>query len=160
MTNPRRHLSLLRPVAFVLILAFLSGCGGSRNASNAKNAKRAQAKLEKAYAHWKGTPYRFGGNTANGIDCSGLIYQIMRHEFGLNLPRTTDQQIRVGRRVKAGRELPGDLIFFKTGKKQLHSGIIISKGRFIHSSTSRGVIISEVSNSYWRKRFLRINRVL
>lgn len=143
---------------FLLLIFFSQGCSSSRKIR--KNEKAIEERLMRAYSHWKGTPYRFGGSTSSGVDCSALIQNIYRKEFGINLPRTTVEQIKSGKRVKPKNLKSGDIVFFKTGRRQLHSGIYLRGGKFMHASTSQGVIISEMKNAYWRKRFVRARRVL
>jgi cell wall-associated NlpC family hydrolase len=143
----------------LLVAVALSGCASS-SGPNMKEVRYVQKKLEMEYTNWKGTPYRLGGESKNGVDCSSLIQQVMNRQFKLNLPRTTRQQIRTGKQINPRFMLPGDIVFFRTGQNTLHAGIIIYKGKFMHASSSKGVIISRLGNSYWSERFIGARRVL
>lgn len=106
-----------------------------------------------------GVPYVWGGNTPKGFDCSGFVKYCYAKQ-GLWLPRTTRQQMKVGKKVSKSRLKLGDEVFFKMRTKRdgIHSGIYIGKGKFIHASTSKGVIISSLYNPYWKKCYLTARR--
>lgn len=151
--------NIAKSLAILLLLViFGQGCSSARKIR--KNEKAIEERLMRSYSHWKGTPYKFGGTTSSGVDCSALIRNIYRKEFEIDLPRTTVEQIKTGKRVKAKNLKSGDIVFFKTGRRQLHSGIYLRGGKFMHASTSQGVTISEMRNAYWRKRYVRARRVL
>lgn len=114
----------------------------------------------KAFVEWDKTPYRYGGTTKAGIDCSALVQNIFSDEFRLNLPRTTKDQLREGRKISPSDLRTGDLVFFQTGRNQLHVGIYVETDRFIHASTSKGVMISGLKERYWKTRFIQARRVL
>lgn len=116
--------------------------------------------LDKVYAQYRGTPYRYGGMDANGFDCSGFINVAYNEAFGLSLPRTTEQLAVNGQPIRRDQLTVGDLVFFRTSAKQLHAGIYTGQGRFIHASTSKGVIESSLDNQYWRQRYLKARRYL
>ncbi|MFQ5779822.1 MAG: C40 family peptidase [Nitrospiria bacterium] len=109
-----------------------------------------------------GTPYRFGGTTPKGFDCSGLVYYVFRHAAGLTLPRTTRQLIHAGRPIRPNRLSPADLVFFKIERqKSLHIGIYIGNGKFIHAPSSGGKVnIQRLTVKYWKRRYLGARRVL
>ncbi len=101
-----------------------------------------------------GVPYKFGGTTPKAFDCSGYLQYVFARN-GLSLPRTADEQYKLGQRTTSIRQLvPGDLVFFTTYEPGAsHCGIYLGDGRFIHASTSKGVRIDELSNTYWQPRF-------
>lgn len=111
-----------------------------------------------------GVRYRYGGTTENGIDCSGLVLNAFS-QASIDLPRRSLDMAKVGEKVKKTDAQKGDLIFFKTkGSRINHVGIITEVSqdeiKFIHSSTTRGVIVSSTKENYYHNRFVQINRVL
>jgi len=149
-------------LSVALSLLFVS-CGTKKSALNKQADNYKIANYAKRYL---GTPYQYGGTSRNGLDCSGLI-QLSYSQFGYNMPRTTKQLSKVGKKTKQRKAKAGDLIFFRTlkrSRKKSHVGLItLVEGdeiEFIHSSSSRGVIISSLSNPYWRKNFAEIRRYI
>lgn len=113
-----------------------------------------------------GTPYRYGGTTRSGIDCSAFVRSVFE-TFNMNLPRVSADQAKQGFRISTEEAREGDLVFFATrgGGRVSHVGIVHGRNEegvltFIHSSTSQGVMISPLNDSYWGKRFLYAKRVL
>lgn len=112
-----------------------------------------------------GTPYRSGGTSKKGFDCSGLMFTTFK-EINMNLPRSSRSMANIGLKISKDEAKIGDLIFFATTRKRTisHVGMITEiigdEIKFIHSSTSLGVIISSVREPYYSKRFVQINRVL
>ncbi|NBC64571.1 MAG: hydrolase Nlp/P60 [Bacteroidetes bacterium] len=125
-----------------------------------ENITSVQKQLHNAHREWKGTPYRFGGETSNGIDCSAFTQQVFRDFFNKDLPRHTRKQLREGTGIRRRSIKTGDLIFFKTGRRSLHVGISMGDGDFLHASVTSGVMISNIGESYWATRFLGARRVL
>ncbi len=114
-------------------------------------------------ASWLGTPYRYGGNTRAGVDCSGLTSQVFRNVYGKSLHRKSADQYAKDCRSVSGRNLrSGDLVFFSSsGKKRDidHVGIYLKDQRFIHASSSRGVVVSGLGESYYQKHWVSGGRV-
>lgn len=108
---------------------------------------------------WAGTPYRFGGTNMSGIDCSALVQNIFSDAFQVELPRTTGSQLHMGEPITRDQLSPGDLVFFKPPGNR-HVGIYVGQGRFLHASSSRGVMISKLDNSYWRRYYWQARRPL
>ena len=115
--------------------------------------------LNQQYKDWQRVPHRMGGTTKKGIDCSGLVYQTYRTKLGVNMPRSTEKQSKIGLAVKQDHLRTGDLVFFKTGLFTRHVGMFIDKGDFLHVSSSKGVIISNLDESYWSSAYWKARRV-
>ncbi len=108
-----------------------------------------------------GTPYSYGGNTDKGIDCSGFSNQIYEKSFNYRLPRSTDEQYRIGNFIEFPDIEFGDLVFFNTtGRSPSHVGIYLGDDLFAHASMSFGVTISSLQSSYYKKRYIGARRVL
>ena len=106
-----------------------------------------------------GAPYRLGGSTVRGIDCSAFVRKIYQL-FDISLPRTAYEQSNVGRSVAKNELLEGDLVFFRTKRPVGHVGIYIGNGEFVHaSSKDRAVRIDNLDAPYFYNRFVRAVRV-
>jgi len=116
--------------------------------------------LQAEYDRWQGTPHRLGGRGRSGVDCSGFVKAVYKNVFSMNLPRTTRAQVRLGRPVKKTDLQAGDLVFFKPPSYPRHVGIYLSDSQFAHASKTKGVIISEMTPSYWAKYFWTARRLL
>ncbi|PHM63676.1 bifunctional murein DD-endopeptidase/murein LD-carboxypeptidase [Xenorhabdus ishibashii] len=119
-----------------------------------------KSKILNQYADWKGVAYRFGGNTKRGIDCSAFVQRTFHDQFGMELPRSTLEQQNIGQTVSRSKLQAGDLVLFKTGVHRRHVGIYIGNNQFVHASTSNGVIVSKLTDTYWSKRYYGARRVL
>ncbi|MGB7395039.1 MAG: C40 family peptidase [Pricia sp.] len=115
---------------------------------------------------FSGVRYKYGGTTKRGMDCSGLLY-IAFGENNIKLPRVSYHMAEEGRRIRLGEVTKGDLLFFRTSKgaKRInHVGMVVAvennEVKFIHSSSSRGVIVSSLREGYWNSAFVRATRVL
>ena len=115
-------------------------------------------------ARWLGVPHRLGGLTKKGVDCSGFVSIVFREVYGKDLARSSADMLKTNCK-KIGRERlqEGDLVFFRTGgskrKTPSHVGIYLKNGRFIHTSTSGGVMVSSLSEPYYIKSWLTGGRV-
>lgn len=112
-----------------------------------------------------GTPYRFGGTTRSGIDCSAFVLSVFGSTLGLNLPRVAADQSSQGESVDRDNLQKGDLVFFSHSRRISHVGIVYDVNeqgevRFIHSATSRGVMISSLTDSYWGPKFRFAKRII
>ncbi|HYF02697.1 MAG TPA: C40 family peptidase [Patescibacteria group bacterium] len=104
------------------------------------NASETQVKIIKNAEAWLGTPYKWGGNTRSGVDCSGLVVEVFK-TVNARLPRTSFEQYQQGKPIGGGSLEVGDLVFFtfEEGRAVTHVGIYAGENKFIHASTSRGV---------------------
>jgi len=116
--------------------------------------------LQSAARKWQETPHEWGGASTSGVDCSGLVQSVFAEKFQLSVPRTTEQQARVGRTVSRSTLKPGDLVFFRTAPKKRHVGIYLSDGEFLHASSSEGVTVSPLDRSYWTDHWWHARRLI
>ena len=155
---------LIFVVFFSLIL---SSCSSSRTVVN--STKKTSSKADKIVRNalkYKGVKYKFGGTTRRGMDCSGVVYVAFGQE-SFKLPRVSRDMARRGKKISLNKTQKGDLLFFQTNKSRRrinHVGLVVShiKGqiRFIHATTSKGVIVSNLSQKYWKKAFVKATKVL
>lgn len=108
-----------------------------------------------AFMYWMGTPYRFGGISEKGIDCSAFVREVFRSAGFMELPRTAREQYKVGEVIEREDLEFGDLIFFKTSSyaRITHVGIYLSDDLFVHASSRQGVTVSSLNSSYYSRRF-------
>lgn len=114
-------------------------------------------------ANWIGTPYKYGGTTKKGVDCSGLSSAIYKTVYKKKISRSAEgQRIRDCSRVLKRNLREGDLVFFHSGRKRngaSHVGIYLKDGKFIHASTSAGVVVSSLEDRYYDRYWLQGGRV-
>ena len=120
--------------------------------------------LYNAGAHWLGVPHRMGGLTKRGVDCSGFVTIIYREVYGKELSRSAREMLSKDcKKVSRSKLKEGDLVFFRTesGRKKIpnHVGIYLKNGKFIHTSTSRGVMVSSLSEPYYARTWICGGRV-
>ncbi|MBI0060431.1 MULTISPECIES: C40 family peptidase [Gilliamella] len=148
-------------ISIIFSLFVLFGCSSSQGqvAVN-KSDPVILAKIDQHYKKWKKTPYRYGGTTLAGSDCSGLVMNFYKNRLSKTLPRSTVEQAKLGYKVTTPKA--GDLVFFKTGRSRsgLHVGIYYADGKFLHASTSKGVIFSNLKEDYWKKHYWMTRRVI
>ncbi|MEE4177228.1 MAG: NlpC/P60 family protein [Bacteroides sp.] len=117
--------------------------------------------LIREVSSWLGTPHRYAGTTREGADCSGFVMEVFRTVYQVSLPRSSAEMASKARTVSKVRLQEGDLVFFRTsgGRKISHVGIYLSTNKFIHASSSRGVIVSDLNEPYYRRTFAHAGRV-
>ncbi len=116
--------------------------------------------LLKKMDEWYGTRYCIGGESKECVDCSGFTGNIYRDLFNFSLPRTAQDQFGICDRIDVDNLQEGDLVFFHTsGRNVSHVGIFLANNKFVHSSTTEGVTISDLNDNYWQQRFISGGRV-
>lgn len=164
----------LHLVSICALIALVQGCAslqeepgdslvledGTIFVGDAADRSAVQQALLDQFREWRGTPYRLGGNTRAGIDCSAFVQQTLAAHFNIKAPRTTAQQVHMGDEVPRDALKVGDLLFFRTGYSTRHVGFYLGGGQFLHASTKVGVTISRLDDLYWRKTFWKVRRVM
>ena len=149
--------------SFILIILSLTSCVSTKKL----NTKESISSVINKARTYIGTPYKWGGTSSKGIDCSGLLVRSFQ-SIGINIPRTTSEQIYLGKKVNLKKSKEGDLVFFAFGKKKrkvTHVGLIsdvksTNNIDFIHASSSKGVIETKLIKEYYLKRIRSIRRIL
>lgn len=120
----------------------------------------------KSALRYSGVRYKFGGTTKKGMDCSGLLY-VAFGENDIKLPRTSYHMAEEGQNIKIREVEKGDLLFFRTSRRAKrinHVGMVVAvendEIKFVHASSSRGVIVSSLREGYWNSAFVKATRVL
>lgn len=157
---------LLLSIVFVSCKSTSTVAGKSTSKSESKKENRSLVKnLIDTATDNIGVKYKAGGTTKSGFDCSGLVYTTFESE-NIKLPRNSFEQAKIGKVIPLNDAKKGDLIFFKTNKSRQinHVGLItevnLDEIKFVHSSTSKGVIISSTKEPYYKNSFEQVNRVL
>lgn len=141
-----------------------SSTGDIPNIQVRKSRSPEDAKLnewEEAIKPWLNTPYRYGGMSASGIDCSGFSTMIFLEVLNYQLPRRAIDQSALGNSVNKDQLKTGDLVFFQIGKSRAisHVGIYLDNGKFAHASTSKGVIYSDLDDPYYSSTYRGAKRI-
>lgn len=173
----------MNPLWVVMILGAITGCQVTATApvsdysvgtdatsgisSSARGSQPAPSHpqavsdaLNGHFSSWRGVRHHYGGMSRQGVDCSAFVQLTYRDVFGMQIPRTTREQSKLGKRVSKRKLVPGDLVFFKTGWFDRHVGVYVGGGTFIHASESKGVTRSSLQDHYWRKRYWKARRLL
>lgn len=155
MATLKAHKYTIQIALFLLIMVLFSACGSRRPAVNtiASAGKIADAmshlkskQLYRFITSWTGVKYRLGGLDKTGIDCSGFVLLLQRDIYGNTLPRISRDQAEVIREKSIGQLKEGDLIFFSFGGGAVdHVGVYLNNNYFVHASTSKGVIVDDLS---------------
>ncbi len=160
-----------KPYAFYLValVLFLSSCGTRKYTvkPDTKGAKAAAAMsnlkskpLYRFITDWTGVRYRFGGLDKGGIDCSGFAYLLEKEIYGVTLPRISRDQANVVRKKDIDNLKEGDLVFFSFGGNDVdHVGVYLNNGFFVHASTTRGVIVDDLTLPAYQKVFVKSGSV-
>ncbi len=127
-----------------------------------KVSKDDNRALYKEVDGWIGVPYKYGGNSKRGVDCSGFVGNIYSIVYGVKLQRSSELIFKKNcKKIKKGKLEEGDLVFFKSGKKKKinHVGIYLKDNKFVHASASRGVMVSSLDEDYYKRNFMNAGRV-
>ncbi len=108
---------------------------------------------------WYGTKYKLGGTTKKGIDCSAFSQYLFAAVYGISLPRTARAQYKITNRISRTELNEGDLIFFNTRGGVSHVGVYLQNNKFVHAASSEGVMISDIFDEYWVRRFIGVGRI-
>ncbi len=172
----------LKRCSFTLLLIILfASCGSQKGLLyNPKEVKQVSNKLGidlnnqdknddkymPLYAEaslWMGVPYRYGGTSKTGVDCSGLTFRIYQKVYKKKLHRSTADLEKKGiNKISKGSLQPGDLVFFATSgnkNKITHVGIYLKDNKFIHASTTRGVVVDDLDDNYYKRTWKKAGRV-
>lgn len=182
-----RNLSFFLSTLFCLITMALTGCAPSIRYTRTSNQPRATSSHQKYYKvkpqvrfnnqpvnsqvlsrlqsvvdSYLGTPYRFGGVNRKGIDCSGFVSVVYQEVFKIQLPHSSREMYKYGRKIPLKDATAGDLVYFKNHRigRIDHVGIYMGNGRFAHASSSYGVIYSDMNDVYYAKRIVAVKRIL
>ena len=134
--------------------------GSSMAQPAARKIPSMEVQLRAEVRRWQGTRHKMGGTSRSGVDCSGFVQQLYRSIFNRSIPRSTALQVQSGQPVALTQLSPGDLVFFLPPYKVRHVGIYLGDGQFAHASTSKGVMISNLSETYWRNCYWTARRYI
>lgn len=168
-----------RKIGILLLVVILFGIGACRSHKNSTvkpNKKEkysyysqkigtdidetSNEKLIESIIKWLGTPYKFSGCDKGGIDCSCLVKNIYSEVYNIELKRNSIEICDACKSISKNKLIEGDLIFFKTeGNKVSHIGIYIKDNKFVHASTKKGVMISDLTEPYFEKTYYKSGRI-
>lgn len=174
----RRIKSILGIAVLLFVLVGTGGCkSGKKNVKSdfaqredvvrvenksAKLNSKQKALIEEAMS-WVGVPYSYGkSDKIEGTDCSGMVLRVYLDVLDIKLPRSSAQQAEFCKEISRKEVIPGDLCFFATGKdpdKISHVGIMIDEANFVHASTKKGVVVSNIDTPYYIRTFKKFGRV-
>lgn len=148
----------------LLTLCMIIGCSTQSNRTPSSQqwqqpSQWPETSLFSVYQQWQGVPYRLGGTSKAGIDCSAFVQIAFQDAWQHSLPRTTRLQSQQGQAIRYRDAQYGDLVFFKTSRSTRHVGIYLGNQYFMHASTSQGVIISRLDNPYWASKLWQFRRI-
>jgi lipoprotein Spr/probable lipoprotein NlpC len=167
---PAYTLGLKRNIFYLIaLMLFLSSCGSRKYTvkSDTKASKAADAmsnlkskQLYRFITDWTGVKYRFGGLDKGGIDCSGFAFLLEKEIYGVTLPRISRDQANAVKRKNIDSLKEGDLVFFSFGGNDVdHVGVYLNNGFFVHASTTRGVIVDDLTLPAYQKVLVKSGSV-
>lgn len=171
---------IIASLGLLLFVLLLASCGGKKQVVALPADFKGPKELSRLYgvrltpnnniflynegARWLGVPHRLGGATKRGVDCSGFVAIVFREVYGKQLARSSADMLKYNcKKVSRSNLQEGDLVFFRTGrgKKKVpnHVGIYLKNGKFIHTSTTNGVVVSSLNEPYYVRSWLTGGRV-
>lgn len=158
------ELNEAEPVARKIDFAAAFTAATSKSTANlGANFSDAVDEMKMAIVKYDQTPYQYGGNDLDGIDCSGFTLNVYSQAFSVKLPRSAREQFQIGETISSREDLKfGDLVFFNTRRRVRpgHVGIYIGDNKFVHASSSYGVTISSLDEDYYNRKYMGARRVL
>jgi cell wall-associated NlpC family hydrolase len=156
---------------FVISLSANEGCSHKENTKVQTLEKKSTQQVQVSnnsiketilneFYQWEGTPHKMGGNSKKGIDCSGFAHYMYRTLFNIKVPRSTKLFLKEGTRINKSQLKPGDMVIFSPPTYPHHVGIYVGDNKFIHASTTKGVMMSDLNNPYWLKYYLMSRRII
>ena len=149
----------IRVFALLITVLAMAACGTSSSALKSDNASSPGERAARVALEQVGVPYRYGGNSPHGFDCSGLVQYSYSHA-GVAVPRTTRQLWSAARTVERGELRAGDLLFFNIEGKMSHVGLYLGEDNFVHAPQSgRRVSVASLDSPFYRAALLRAGRI-
>lgn len=162
---------MTRRLLFILAASLaLASCSTSKSAQSRPQrldhavsvSSGQRQRLVNEARKWIGTPYRHGGATRSGSDCSGFVMALFGDVYGIKLPRSSWQQRDYAIPIETDQVVPGDLLFFATGSQRnrvSHVGVYVGSGLMVHASPSKGITEARITDAYFKKTFHSAGRV-
>lgn len=163
-------MGIMKYTIFTILLSVLIGTAQGQDFIKEKKYV-GDPLFDFVYEWWK-TPYRYGGTSKKGVDCSAFTKKLLSEVYSTPLPRTASEQYKATKRIKKEDLKDGDLVFFKTKRRRYtrskkvyytsgwHVGVYLTDGWFIHSSSGSGVKISNLNEAYYKKIYYGAGRIL
>ena len=154
-------LSKSRLLMIVVVMLFFSACSSKKYTvkSNTKADAMSHLKNKQLYrfiTDWTGVDYRYGGMDKRGVDCSGFAFLLQKDIYGNELPRSSKDQAGVVKEKSLSKLNEGDLVFFSFGGRTVdHVGVYLNNNYFVHASTTRGVVVDDLSIPAYQKAFVK-----
>lgn len=155
----------VRIILIIIIAAVMTACHSQKSTTRRPTGKEKPVALQgkaankytqqlmaEAYS-WLGTPYKYGGTSKKGADCSGFVMTIFKNSLDIDLPRVSGDQGDFCRTIKKGDLFPGDLVFFASKGRINHVGLYVGDNKMLHASSSQGVVVCDLSMDYFAKHF-------
>jgi len=144
----------------LVVLLTTASCSSSKRSKRSTSERttsvtqKSATSLKAFVQEWEGVPYRYGGTSKSGVDCSGFVGVLYQEVYQKDLSRTTQELASTSKAVGKSALKEGDLVFFDMqGKKKSHVGVYLNDGSFVHASSSKGVIVSNLNTPYYQDAF-------